>query len=1074
MLRLVDIDKTYKASSGNVDALKKVNLSFRKNEFVSILGPSGSGKTTLLNIIGGLDKYTAGDLIIAGKSTKDFKDRDWDFYRNQRIGFIFQAYNLIPHQNVLSNVELALTISGVSKTERVARAKEALEKVGLHDQIYKKPNQLSGGQCQRVAIARALVNNPEILLADEPTGALDTKTSEQIMDLIKEISKDRLVIMVTHNPDLAESYSTRIINLLDGEIVHDSNPYKDADEIKEVSTLSEDTVDKTSKAKMGLWTTNKLSFKNLLSKKGRTILVSIASSIGIVGVSTVLAVSFGVTDYVNNMQDDMLSSYPVEIAEKTIDMTSLITGLTNSEKAELAKFDINTEVGMESMVDYLMDRYSDITNIKTNDINHTFLGWLDQMPSDAVAATQYNYGIDPTNNIFCNWTKSSVEKEAGKGETAFVSANGLTQRYIAELKTVEGFSDYASYVDLFTNFMREIPGDESYILNQYDLLNTPNAKFATEANEMMLVVNNETTLTDLLLGQLGFYSHDDFINIGKKAVQIYRRSDNPNEKGIKQKYEEKLPGYQTKEEYEAALAKLSEEYPYRTSFKYEELVGKTFYYVPHETLWEYNESISTETKMQGTLLITGGTNMYYLQLDQDEEFDILSGARLVGSSIDGNVTFKRTKNPSKEGTTFLDGDWDQYDSSGKIDGSLHISSGFSPVMKVVSGTDASKDPALPIGGTGIGMAQESDIVKGYNYEIEMKDEWINNPTTNNVVEMKITGILRPKDTTNFGSVSRGAYYTKAFTNKYISDANKAESQIVNNEVNGIKSYFKYVDEMETFKAYCSFDYINYKDQDNPEIKDNGYAMALNGDLSNALSSLFAGGALGGSGADATNRVYLRSISGLKTIKDDEKKAYSFDLLPQSVSIYPKDFDAKDKVTEHLDRWNSDETLLINGVKVKATEREQITYTDTVAMIISVINTLITIVTSALVSFTSLSLVVSCFMIAVITYISVMERVKEIGVIRSLGGRKRDVNRLFTAENLMTGLASGVIGIVATYLLSGVINIVVHFFGVPAIAALPWWMALIMIGLSIFLNVISGFLPSRKAAKQDPVVALRTE
>ena len=271
MLRLINIDKTYKAASGNVDALKKVNLSFRKNEFVSVLGPSGSGKTTLLNIIGGLDKYTAGDLVIAGKSTKDFKDRDWDFYRNQRIGFIFQSYNLIPHQNVLSNVELALTISGISKTERVARAKEALDKVGLTDQYYKKPNQLSGGQCQRVAIARALVNNPEILLADEPTGALDTKTSEQIMALIKEISKDRLVIMVTHNPDLAERYSTRIIRLLDGEIVEDSHPFKEVDEIKEVSNLGEDTVDKHSKAKMGLWTANKLSFKNLMSKKGRNI-----------------------------------------------------------------------------------------------------------------------------------------------------------------------------------------------------------------------------------------------------------------------------------------------------------------------------------------------------------------------------------------------------------------------------------------------------------------------------------------------------------------------------------------------------------------------------------------------------------------------------------------------------------------------------------------------------------------------------------------------------------------------------------------------------------------------------------
>ncbi len=1080
MLRLVNIDKTYKVASSDVKALKKVNLSFRKNEFVSVLGPSGSGKTTLLNIVGGLDKYTDGDLIIAGKSTKSFKDRDWDFYRNQRIGFIFQAYNLIPHQNVLSNVELALTISGISKTERVARAKEALDKVGLSDQYYKKPNQLSGGQCQRVAIARALVNNPEILLADEPTGALDTKTSEQIMELIKEISKDRLVIMVTHNPDLAERYSTRIIRLLDGEIVEDSNPYKEEDEIKEVASLKEETVDKKSKAKMGLWTATKLSFKNLISKKGRTILVSIASSIGIIGVSTVLAVSFGVTGYVDGMQDDMLSSYPLQIAEKSVDMTSLISGLTTSEKAELAKFDTTTQVGMESMIDYLMDRYSDVTNIKTNDINHTLIQYLKEMPEKDVAATQYNYAIDPTNNIFVNWQKSATEGN----EKTYVSTNGLTQRYISELKTVEGFSAYASYVDLFTNFMKEMPGSQEYITNQYDLLG--NSTYATNENEIMLVVNKESTLTDLMLGQMGFYTHDEFIKIGQKAVKIYRQSDKSEEKGLKQRRNEYgvTPDGISEEEYQKQLKELDEKYSYPKIFNYDQLIGKTLYYVPHETLWEYNTSISSETKMEGTALLMS-TTTYLLTLSNDGTYDTLNGYRLIGSARD-LVYFRRAQSSSRDATTFFDGTWEQVDANGspitggKLDVTLMGSN------RIVTVTDKSKEGLTPtVFYMPILLAQESNTVTGYDYNIEMKDEWLADKDTYKVSEMKVAGILRPKESTNFGSLSRGVYYTNAFTQKYMSDANNENSQIVNNSTYGIKASFADPDNIQAFKAYCSYDYLSYREdeeghgQDNPVLKNNGYAMALNGDFSNALSSIF-GGALGGSSAESTNKVYMRSLTGLKTIKDELDQngetiyRYTFDELPQEISIYPHDFDAKDNVTKYLDQWNSDATLTIGGLEVPATDREQITYTDTVAMIISVINTLITIVTSALVAFTSLSLVVSCFMIAVITYISVMERVKEIGVIRSLGGRKKDVNRLFTAENFMTGLASGVIGIVITYLLSGLINIIVSFFGVTGIAALPWWMALIMIGLSVFLNVISGFIPSRNAAKQDPVNALRSE
>ena len=1046
MLRLVDIVKVYQAGNNSVKAVDGVSLNFRKNEFVSILGPSGSGKTTLLNIIGGLDHYTSGDLIIAGKSTKQYKDRDWDKYRNLRVGFIFQSYNLIPHQSVLANVELALTISGIGKEERKQRAIEALNKVGLKDQINKKPNQLSGGQCQRVAIARALVNNPEILLADEPTGALDTKTSKQIMDLIAEIAKDRLVIMVTHNPDLAEEYSSRIIKLLDGKISDDSNPLN----IKE-DFLEEE---KVTKAKMGFWTATKLSFRNLVSKRKRTILVAIASSIGIIGVSTVLSVSYGVTDYIRSMQDDMLSSYPLQIAEASVDLSSLMSGLSNDEKRELSKFDVNTQVGMDSMISYLMRRYSDITNIKTNEINKDLVSYVHALPTDTYATIQDNYGIDVTNNIFANWTSSSVEAEGKKKLN--ISLNGLTQRYIAELKTVDGFGTYASYVDLFTNFMRQYPGNEEYILSQYDLLG--NSTFATKENEIMLVVDGNTTLTDFTLAQMGYYEHDEFINIGKKAVKYNELTTKYNNGDI------------NKETYDAECKKLDEEYPYRTEFEYTDLIGSEFTYYPHSTLWNYG-NVSTSTTMGGTLFLSNDDgHLFYFTLTTQNllgrNLDILAGVKIEpGKPIDlNNLTyFVRQASDSRDPDTFLLGAWAYADvSKAIVDPSSAISTTdyllISPTGAVVKlGEDITSFPNV------VKDVHESGLVEGYNYPAVANESWSDGVT------MKVTGILRAKPTTNFGCLSRGVYYTPAFTDKFITDANADGSKIMNEETHGLKKMFASGEAATTkFKAYVTYSYIDFTDTENPKLVDGGYSNAIN--TSSGISGLFSG--LLGSDTTGDNQAAMRAISGLKAYNDNE--LYVFEKIPQSMDIYPNDFANKDKITKYFDRWNSDDTLIIDGHELKRADRTDLTYTDTVEVIITMINSLITIVTSALVAFTSLSLVVSCFMIAVITYISVVERVKEIGVIRSLGGRKKDVSRLFTAENLITGLASGIFGIAVTYLLSLIINVTVSFFGVPAIAMLPWWIALIMIGLSIFLNVVSGFIPSRNAARQDPVEALRSE
>ena len=578
MLKLVDIKKNYLMKDQEpVRALRGVSLDLRQNEFVAILGPSGCGKTTLLNIIGGLDRYTEGDLIIKGKSTKNYNDRDWDTYRNHSIGFVFQAYNLIGHQTILKNVELALTIGGVDRKERKERATLALEKVGLKGMEKKRPNQLSGGQMQRVAIARALVNNPEILLADEPTGALDSETSIQIMDLLKEVAQDRLVIMVTHNPDLANKYATRIVNMFDGVLTGDSNPFDGKETLKEAPE-EEISKGKKKKSSMSILTATSLSIANLFSKSKRTVIVSIACSIGIFGVSTVLAASTGVRSYIDDMQDDMLSSYPLSIAEEAVDYTSLMTGLYADSDSKIAEFDTSTRVGLNSMIDYLMDKYTDITSVKTNVINDDLIQFVKEIPADYLSATSFNYGIDPTNNIFTEWDATIGQDSEGNPirEKVNISLNGLTQRYISELTTVEGFSQYATYVDLFTDFMKLLPDglnddgvfdekDYAYIRTQYDLLG--DSKFPQNENEIMLVVESDTTLTDLVFAQLGYYHEEDVMNIAKKAIK---------------KYAEDRPKEET-DEY------LDKKYPYPTSFTFNELLDKKFTYYPHNTIYEYKD-----------------------------------------------------------------------------------------------------------------------------------------------------------------------------------------------------------------------------------------------------------------------------------------------------------------------------------------------------------------------------------------------------------------------------------------------------------------------------------------------------
>ena len=938
MLQLKEIVKDYVTASETVRALKGVNISFRQKEFVSILGPSGCGKTTLLNIIGGLDHYTSGDLIISGKSTKSYKDRDWDIYRNHRVGFIFQSYNLIPHQTVLGNVELALTIAGLSKEERIKKAKLALDRVGLSDKYYKRPNQLSGGQCQRVAIARALVNDPEILLADEPTGALDTVTSKQIMDLVKEISGERLVIMVTHNPEIAEEYSSRIIRLLDGQVLEDTNPFSSEDEEaesaaimekerlieekeKEEALLSGKKVKaKKEKAKMSFWTAFKLSARNLISKRGRTTMVGIAGSIGIIGIAMVLAFSAGIKGYVASMQDDMLSGNPIEIAE---------TGFNASAASELMKpKDIEEKqkladkVYITSTVEKLAEMEKSLASLfSANTITPEYIDYVKSMPKENYEAMLLSYGIDMSLNMYTDFRNTK------NAEAQNLSVKRLIDNYTSILKETK-YANYSTFIPYLVPSMKQAPNNSNYILSQYDLLG--GGQIADEANEIMLVLNPEEEISDLLLAVFGYYTQDEFLSIIDKATA--EDPDNFTSKAL-----------------------------YREYFEYYELIGKEF-------TWHPTDSVFQKTQF------------------------------------------------------------------------------------------------------------------GVNYVSDSAD--INPDLVNNGMKLKVVGILTPKENVSYGCLTSGIYYTEALTN-HILNANRNSEFVkyLNSDQSMIDMAPKVYQmpnedgilETITIPAYTilynyTFDFDNPAEKNKDEggtetpIVDKsamGYIIPMSS--SDMMSSMMGGSS---SSTDLTEQA--------KKSRDILVRAIGGNDLANRVLIYPKSFDDKNLVTDYLDAWNDTEKgKTVHGVK--AEDRISVTYTDTLELIINLINTMIDVVTYGLVAFTSVSLVVSTVMIGIITYVSVVERIKEIGVIRSLGGRKKDVRHLFNAEAFIIGLLAGLIGIGFTYFASVIINAILKpLIGYGSIAALPIGQALLLVLLSVALTCISGLIPASSAAKKDPVIALRTE
>ena len=915
ILKLDKITKDYKVADTAVHALRGVSLNFRKKEFVAILGHSGCGKTTLLNIIGGLDHYTSGDLTIKGRSTKHYKDSDWDAYRNHSIGFVFQSYNLIPHQTVLENVELALTLSGIRPQERKERAKRALERVGLGKELHKRPNQLSGGQMQRVAIARALVNNPEILLADEPTGALDSETSVQIMDLIREIAGERLVIMVTHNPELARRYASRIVELKDGQIVGDSAPFE-ADEgyVEEGAERK-----KREKTSMSFWTAFLLSGRNLLTKKGRTAVTSIAGSIGIISVCLVLALSNGFTNYIRKTEEDMLSYYPLEITETSLDPTSIMAGLQSAgDMPDLSELD--NKVYVNSFLTQIAQGLTVSNDIGQND--GEYIDYLYDMPEEWYYAITQDTGATLVDNLFTTVT-TGVGEEA---KVEYRSLSSLKQYFINVLEDQEEkYAQMAYLVDYLGSVVNTMPGtsnfDEDrdafgeYVLSQYDILNE-GGYFPRESNEAVLVVGTNNDMTDLLLAQLGYITEDDFLSLFELGGG------------------EITGGYETDEigDY--------------LSFTFKELTEKK-----HFTLY-YNDAVY------------------------------------------------------------------QKNESYVMPGSGHA----------------------------------------FNYVGERGDLDTNNGADG--VEIEITAVLRLKDGLTYGCLSRGLNLTEQLVEEYV-QVNK-ESQIV--------QWMNTPIDMNDLSTVAKGGYVTFGEGDSastiylsPSAHLNGsyYAQITDAQRQEIEEQNPDMGPL----LDFLQELYISNSLG----KEQAQRALGGDETPNSIALYPRDFETKESILAYLDEWNERAEADPDG------GRTAVQYTDTVGLLMGMVQTILDAITYVLVAFTAISLVVSTVMIGVITYVSVVERTKEIGVLRAIGARRKDIKRVFNAETFIIGLCSGCFGVVVAYLCQIIVNaILTPLTGIAGLASLAWYAALIMVVISVGLTLISGLVPASAAAKRDPVVALRSE
>lgn len=1185
MLQIRDICKEYRTGSLVQKALDQVSLNLRDNEFVAILGPSGSGKTTLLNIIGGLDRYDSGDLIINGISTKKYKDRDWDSYRNHTIGFVFQSYNLIPHQTILSNVELALTISGIGKSERRERAKKALDQVGLGEQVYKKPNQLSGGQMQRVAIARALVNDPEILLADEPTGALDSETSVQVMELLKEVARDRLVVMVTHNPELAHEYATRIVNLKDGKIRSDSDPF-----MVNEQELAKPEHKNMGKASMSFLTALSLSFNNLKTKKARTLLTSFAGSIGIIGIALILALSTGVNDYIKQIEEETLSEYPLQIQSTGVDFSSMIESGEEAGTQEEEQGDIY-------VVNMVTDMFS---TMDTNDLE-SLKSYLDSGDSGIekyTNAVEYSYNTEP-----------QIYKENGDEIRQVHPDSSFSSLGLGSASNTNSMMSSMMSTDVFF----EMPENEELYEGQYDI---KAGRWPENSNECVLVLTQGGAISDFMLYTLGLrdpleldemvsqflneeditvpedmgsYDYDDIIGINFKLVnsadyyaydsqyQVWtdKSGDHDYVKGLVENGEDlTIVGVVQPSEdanasalsagicYPASLTKHMSEYAEDTEIVKQQLADPSVNVFTGEAFGE--ESSENTFDMESLITVDEEKLQEAFGFDESafsnlsDSFDFSSVFGNADDSVDlsgmvdlseinislpetgtmdlgemlGNLDisissegFAKMAESLMEGYQLYVKDHPEADYSGLLESFQNYLTSDSAksimkesVVNIIKESGAMKVSSTELSSLFAGLQNDfAQSVEGQNFEDA--DEFYSALITfmqgdpavsafNNFLEEKLDGVTVSDDqmTALAQEIMKGYYdYAQAGNGpdpskigEYFLDylqTEDAQNRLAEGlagtvDMGNVESQLTQVVENYMRNAMSSYGnavsqalsaQISSAMQQMMSQLANGMGTAMSQAMANVGSSLENAMNIDG---DAFADAFQMNMTGdqltelMMSMNSGDSASYENNLatlgyvdfdVPSGIDIYPKDFESKEQVVKILDDYNS-------KMEEEGKEEQVITYTDVVGTLMSSVTDIIDIISYVLIAFVAISLVVSSIMIGVITYISVLERKKEIGILRAIGASKGNISQVFNAETFIIGFCAGAMGIIISLLLLIPGNALIHYLaGTDAVnAVLPVRPAVILILLSVVLTLIGGLIPSRKAAKSDPVTALRTE
>ena len=1079
MLQIKNIHKEYKTGELIQKALDDVSLNLRDNEFVAILGPSGSGKTTLLNIIGGLDRYDKGDLIINGISTKKYKDRDWDSYRNHTIGFVFQSYNLIPHQTILANVELALTISGISKNKRKQKAIKALEQVGLKNQIHKKPNQLSGGQMQRVAIARALVNNPDIVLADEPTGALDSDTSIQVMELLKEVAKDRLVVMVTHNPELAKDYATRIVNIKDGIILSDTNPY-----IIEEDKQKKPVHKKLGKTTMSFLTSLSLSFNNLRTKKGRTILTSFAGSIGIIGIALILSLSNGVNTYISSVEEETLSEYPLQIQSSGVDISSLLMEPNTTDGNNEENGDINVSERITNM----------FSKIGSNDLKSL----KQYLESEDCPIYEYAKNIEYTYEVTPIIYSSNVENLRQINPDTTFSSLGMGSEASANSMMSSMMS---------TDVFFQMPKDTSLYENQYDI---KAGKWPTNYNECVLVLTSQGNISDFLLYTLGLRDYSELQNLVTQFANG-KEINVPNNLG---------------------------------TYSYEDILGITFKLINSSDCYEYDEEYKvwrdkTENVEYMKNIVANGEDLKIVGIVKPKEeatstmlqsgicyptsltehvIENAKNSRIVKEQLENpeiNVFTGKRFDDTKEENSFdmnslIDVDTNAIKSAFKIDQSK-INVDLGNLNNVLTQNSL---PTLDINDilSNIKFSLSSDDIQkiitdflnGYEEYIQNKpnaninqigeqlSEYLQSKEVNELINNKIKEIIKENGSLTIKQEQLQEIMTEILDGyeKYVND----------NELISVEDIDKYLKEYLDSEEAKNIITNNISEIVSSQKLDKQISSIMEKYMKNVIGTISKTlqkqmeSSIKNLSKSITNAISIDEnafIGAFKIKMNEQELSELFNSLmskesvtyesnlknlnyanfdePSGIDIYPKDFEGNKEITNLLNNYN-------NQMQEKGEEDKIISFSDMVGTLMSSVTTIVNTISYVLIAFVAISLVVSSIMIGVITYISVLERKKEIGILRAMGASKHNVAQVFNAETIIIGLLAGIIGVGITILLIIPTNKIISVLsnGVNVKASLPPVVGIILIILSVILTLIGGIIPSRRAAKEDPVLALRSE